>query len=120
MRTEHPGLLGTDPDGAEAGPNVLRGVSAASAKIMEEFLREGKLNPSVDPTQKGFIRVFAAWIIEDDHAWSTGEEPGLKRLFEYMQSHFLLPSDTTVRNTLYKIYAEMYETVKAELRVSEI
>ncbi|KAJ7453226.1 hypothetical protein FB451DRAFT_1373925 [Mycena latifolia] len=43
-----------------------RGISAASAKIMEDFLREGKLNPAVNPTQKGFLTVFSAWILEAD------------------------------------------------------
>ncbi|KAJ6505630.1 hypothetical protein DFH09DRAFT_828701, partial [Mycena vulgaris] len=72
-----------------------RGVTPASAKIMEEFLREGKLNPAIKPTQKGFLTVFAAWILEDDLPFTTGETGGIQRLFKYMQSKFLLPSDTT-------------------------
>ncbi|KAJ7150500.1 hypothetical protein C8R43DRAFT_887357, partial [Mycena crocata] len=110
VRLEHAQLEIPDSE-----PGMTRGVSAASAKIMEGFLREGKLNPAVNPTQKGFNKVFAAWIIEDDHPFTTGETGGIARLFRYMQSRFTLPSDTTVRNTLAKIYAEMFENLKTEL-----
>jgi hypothetical protein len=40
--------------------SLPKGVTAASAKIMEGFLKEGALNPEIVPTQKGFLRVFAA------------------------------------------------------------
>ncbi|KAJ7876318.1 hypothetical protein B0H14DRAFT_2252522, partial [Mycena olivaceomarginata] len=81
-------------------PGFTREISEASAKIMENYLREGRLNPALNPTQIGFNRVFAAWIIEDDLAFTTGESPGIQRLFDYTGSRFGLPSDTTVRNTL--------------------
>ncbi|KAJ7789136.1 hypothetical protein B0H14DRAFT_3503384 [Mycena olivaceomarginata] len=48
-------------------------ISAASAKIMEEFLKEGKLNPEVRRTQAGFLKVFSAWLLEDDLSFTTGE-----------------------------------------------
>ncbi|KAF8130004.1 hypothetical protein K438DRAFT_1494987, partial [Mycena galopus ATCC 62051] len=78
-----------------AEPGMTREVSVATAKIMEDFLREGKLNPAINPNQKGFNKVFAAWIIEDNHPFTTGETVGINRLFKYMQSRFLLPTDTT-------------------------
>ncbi len=63
---------------------------------MEDFLKEDTLNPALEPTQKGFYSVFALWILEDDLPFMTGETSGIKRLFKYLQSHFMLPSDTTV------------------------
>lgn len=84
---------------------------------MDDFLREGELHPEHIPNQKGFLKVFAAWIIEDDLAFATGETPGIHRLFEYMKSRFVLPTDTTVRNTLFKIFQELYDKVKNELKV---
>ncbi|KAJ6614974.1 hypothetical protein B0H10DRAFT_1712066, partial [Mycena sp. CBHHK59/15] len=58
---------------------------------------------------------FSAWIIEDDLLFSTGETVGINRLFRFMHSRYELPSDTTVRNTLAKMYTEMYDTLKSEL-----
>ncbi|KAJ7879782.1 hypothetical protein B0H14DRAFT_3434881 [Mycena olivaceomarginata] len=96
----------------------IRGVSAASAKIMADFLREGQLNPAVNPTQKGFAKVIAAWILEDDLPFTTGETGGIRRLFKYIQSNFVLPSNATVRNTLARIFVEMFEKLKADLKIS--
>jgi hypothetical protein len=86
---------------------------------MEEFLLNGKLNPKLDPTRKGFLQLFAAWILEQDLPFTTGETPGLKVLFEYLQIKFVLPSDTTVRNTLTHIFATLHATVVEELAVIE-
>lgn len=33
---------------------------------MEGFLKDGKLNPAIERTQKGFYSVFASWILEDN------------------------------------------------------
>ncbi|KAJ7691056.1 hypothetical protein B0H14DRAFT_2251304, partial [Mycena olivaceomarginata] len=97
VRTKH----GDDTEIPSSEPGFTCEISEASAKIMEKnYLREGKLNPALNPTQIGFNRVFAAWIIEDDLAFTTGESPGIQRLFDYIGSRFGLPSDTTVRNTL--------------------
>ncbi|KAJ6625138.1 hypothetical protein B0H10DRAFT_2212148 [Mycena sp. CBHHK59/15] len=101
------------PDDVE--PGVTRGISAASAKIMEDFLVEGKLNPTINTTQKNFYKIFSAWIIEDDLLFSTGETVGINRLFRFMHSRYELPSDTTVHNTLAKMYTEMYDTLISEL-----
>lgn len=81
-------------------------------------LFEGRhLNPAIEPTQKGFYRVFAVWILEDDLAFTTGETPGIQHLYTYMKTWFPLPLDTTVCNTLGKIFAEMYKQVSEELQV---
>lgn len=98
-------------------PGLTHGISASSSKIMDDFLREGQLNPAIKPTQKGFYKVFAAWVLEDDLPFTTGETGGIHRLFSYMQSKFMLPSDTTVRSTLARIFIEMFEVVQAELKV---
>ncbi|KAJ7451915.1 hypothetical protein FB451DRAFT_949167, partial [Mycena latifolia] len=62
-----------------------------------------------------FLKIFAAWIIEDDLAFSTGETEGIQRLFHFLRTRYLLPSDTTVRNTLAQMYIDMYDLLKAEL-----
>jgi hypothetical protein len=118
MRDKHPNV-GSEPpvDNGIGATGMSRGVSAASAKIMEDFLKDGVLNPALVPTQKGFHRVFAAWILEDDLAFTTGETNGIHRLFRYMQSRFTLPSDTTVRNTLHTIFSDLYDLMRKEISV---
>jgi hypothetical protein len=91
--------------------------TAASAKLMESFLAEGKLNPKIDPTKKGFLAHFAAWILEDNLPFTTGETPGIKRLFKYLQVKFQLPTDTSVRNELYRIYTHLHRVIVEELSV---
>ncbi|KAJ7758326.1 hypothetical protein B0H16DRAFT_1225729, partial [Mycena metata] len=88
-------------DAASGNP---RKISASSAKIMGDFLAEGKLNPVINSTQGNFLKIFAAWIIEDDLAFTTGETEGIKRLFAFLQTCYMLPSDTTV---LYLIAAAL-------------
>jgi hypothetical protein len=85
---------------------------------MENMLLEGKLNPKIESTQKGFLKVFAAWLLEEDLPFTTGEAPGLKRLFHYLDIKYQLPSDTTVRNQLAHIFASLHSTVVEELSVS--
>ncbi|KAF8144648.1 hypothetical protein K438DRAFT_1858102, partial [Mycena galopus ATCC 62051] len=82
---------------------------------MEDFLLDGKLNPIINSTQGNFLKIFSAWIIEDDLAFTTGETEGINRLFQFLRTRFLLPSDTTVRNTLATMYADMYKFLKSEL-----
>ncbi|KAJ7019085.1 hypothetical protein C8F04DRAFT_976168, partial [Mycena alexandri] len=102
------------PPPADA-PGQTRNPSASAARLMGDWLEEGKLNPIINTTQSNFLKVFAAWIIEDDLAFTTGETDGIQRLFTFMQTRYLLPSDTTVRNTLSKMYIDMYNLVKSEL-----
>ncbi|KAJ7307880.1 hypothetical protein DFH08DRAFT_636630, partial [Mycena albidolilacea] len=82
---------------SDVQPGETRGVSASSAKIMADFLVEGKINPAINSTQKNFLKVFTAWIIEDDLPFTTGETPGIQRLFAFLQTRYGLPSDTALR-----------------------
>ncbi|KAJ7898191.1 hypothetical protein B0H14DRAFT_240027, partial [Mycena olivaceomarginata] len=111
LKQHHDGV----PVPSDVRPGETRGMSASSAKIMADFLVDGKLNPAINSTQGNFYKIFAAWIIEDDLAFTTGETPGIERLFAFMRARFLLPSDTTVRNTLASMFGEMYEVVKSDL-----
>ncbi|KAF4611808.1 hypothetical protein D9613_004630 [Agrocybe pediades] len=79
-----------------------------SVKLMEGFLKEGALNPSIEPTQTGFQRLFAAWILDESLPWTTGESPTLASLFEYLRVTYTLPTDTTVRKELARIFAELH------------
>jgi hypothetical protein len=68
--------------------------------------------------KKGFLKHFAAWLIEEDLPFTMGESYGIKQLFKYLDVTFQLPSDATVRNALAKIYIELYGKVVHELSVS--
>jgi hypothetical protein len=84
---------------------------------MEAYLLEGKLNPKIEPTRAGFLKLFAGWLLEEDLPFTTGEAPGLKRLFAYLDVKYQLPSDTTVRKTLAHVFASLHATVVEELSV---
>ena len=130
VRTDHPekykaGMRGEDirtgpskTTSGEGSHSTTQSTTLASARLMEGFLREGVLNPAVVPTQKGFQRIFAAWILEDDLPFTTGESPALARLFEYLKVNMVLPSDKTVRNTLARIFVDLHGAVVRELTVS--
>ena len=68
--------------------------------------------------KRGFLWHFGTWLIEEDLPFTTGESHGIKRLFKYLDISFQLPSDTTVRNALVKIYLELHAEVVQELSVS--
>ena len=97
---------------------INQGYTAASAKLMKDLLAKGQLNPKKFPTKKGFLKYFAAWLLEDDLPFTMGETPGIRRLFKYLEVTYQLPSDTTVRNALAKIYIELHGQVIHELSVS--
>ncbi|KAJ3851045.1 hypothetical protein EV368DRAFT_83909 [Lentinula lateritia] len=78
-----------------------------SADLMRNYLKDGELNPEALTTERGFLRLFAAWILDEYLPWTTGEAPSLRLLFKYLKVHYMLPSDTTVRNQLTKIFAEL-------------
>ncbi|KAI0060903.1 hypothetical protein BV25DRAFT_1806709, partial [Artomyces pyxidatus] len=80
---------------------IKTGYSLASAELMKGYLEEGALNPALEPTKRGFLRIFAAWLIEEDLPFTTGEAPGLDRLFKYLRIRFELPSDTAVSVILH-------------------
>lgn len=42
------------------GSKSTHGFNLANSKIMQDFLKDGSLNPKKDPTQRGFLRLFAA------------------------------------------------------------
>jgi len=89
-----------------------------SAALMAQYLKKGELNPAVTATQSGFLRLFSAWILDESLPWTTGEAPSLQLLFKYLKINFSLPSDTTVRNQLAKIFAELHGKVVREFSVS--
>ncbi len=92
----------------------------SSRKLMEDYLRQGELNPAIEPTTKGFRRLFAAWILDESLPWTTGEAPSLQLLFQYLKVKFVLPVDTSVRNELANIFAELHGKVVREFAVSYI
>lgn len=85
---------------------------------MEEYLKQGELNPAVVATQSGFLRLFAAWILDESLPWTTGEAPSLQLLFKYLKIQFHLPTDTTVKNQLAHIFSELHGKVVREFSVS--
>ncbi|KAJ7933498.1 hypothetical protein B0H13DRAFT_1502257, partial [Mycena leptocephala] len=92
LRDHHRGV----PPPSDVAPGEIRDVSASAAKLMDDFLVEGKLNPVINSTQGNFLKIFAAWIIEEDLPFTTGETPGIERLFAFLRTRYLLPSDTSV------------------------
>ncbi|SJL11862.1 uncharacterized protein ARMOST_15273 [Armillaria ostoyae] len=100
-------------------PNTGTVTSAATsdgAKIMEEFLRNGELNATHEPTQEGFNKVFAAWCLQMNLPFTLGESEGADRVFRYIKSRFSLPSDMTIRNKLERIHNDLSAHVKEEIR----
>lgn len=85
---------------------------------MKQYLKKGEVNPHLEPTQTGFRRLFAAWILDESLPWTTGEAPTLEALFKYLKVNFALPSDTSVRNELAKIFAELHGKIVKEFAVS--
>jgi hypothetical protein len=88
-----------------------------SVYMMEAYLKEGELNPEIVSTYKGFLRIFAAWIFDESLPWTTGEAPTLQMLFKYLKVTYPLPSDTTVRNQLAQIFAELHGKIVLEFSV---
>ncbi|KAK0430962.1 hypothetical protein EV421DRAFT_1720940 [Armillaria borealis] len=91
-------------------------LSQEDARIMERFLKRGAENPTHEPTQEGFYRYFAAWCLEENLAFTLGESAGAQRLFNYIKLKFKLPTDTTVRNKLDKIYDDLHDHVVQEIK----
>lgn len=104
---------GQDPDGHGVKPSDFN--LKESAKMFNEWVTSGPNR--VIATQSGFNRLFAAWILDEDLPWVTGESPMLAELFRYLNVNFKLPSDTTVRNQLAHIFAELHGKVVRELAV---
>ncbi|KAF8234797.1 hypothetical protein L208DRAFT_1260052 [Tricholoma matsutake] len=51
---------------------------------MAAYLKAGELNPDLIPTQKGFLRLFSVWILDESFPWTSGEAPSLALLFKYL------------------------------------
>lgn len=88
-----------------------------SSAMMADWLKGGELNPEVAVTQKGFLRMFSAWILDESLPWTTGEAPTLRMLFHYLGCQYQLPSDTTVCNQLAKLFIELHGKVVREFAV---
>ena len=97
-----PGLTTTPPD---------HGYTPASVKIMEDFMLEGKLNPEIKPTCTGFLNIFAAWLLEKDLLFTTGESQGIKWLFEYLQVKYQLSSDNSHIHCLPHVVNIVVQTI---------
>ncbi|CAA7264624.1 unnamed protein product [Cyclocybe aegerita] len=85
-----------------------------SADMIGEYIKEGEKNPQVILTQKGFLHLFSAWILDESLPWTTGESPSLAALFKYLKITFNLPSDTTVHNQLAHIFHDLHTKVVHE------
>jgi hypothetical protein len=86
LKRDHNGV----PVPADVRPSEVREIGTASAKIMEDFLLEGKLNSAINTTQKNFLKIFTAWIIEDDLAFTTGETDGMNYWSPFIRSFELI------------------------------
>ena len=105
-------------EGKDHGPTSEEQMNVKrSAEMMAAYLKEGELNPEVITTQKGFLRIFAAWILDESLPWTAGEAPTLQMLFKYLKISYQLPSDTTVRNQLACIFKELHGKVVREFTV---
>ena len=74
-----------------------------STKIIENFLKDGAINPALNRTQKGFYSVFASWILEDDLPFTTGETSGIKILFKYLILDANDSNDDVSNNGLFQV-----------------
>ena len=80
---------------------------------MADFLKDSPPNPAIVPSQKGFLRIFALWILDKDLPWMTGQAPLLNEL----SVNYQLPSDTTIRNELARIFVDLDGKVVREILV---
>ncbi len=109
VRTCHPRSSPPDTNRVETSSN--------STEIMENFLKRGEENPTHEPTQEGFNKVFTAWCLEMNIPFSAGESEGADRLFCYIKSRFSLPSDTMVCKKLELIHSDLRAHVLQEIKV---
>ena len=59
-------------------------------------------------------------IIEDDHAYSLGEKPGMKKVFTYLLPHGIsAPSHQTVQHDLDVLWEKLDERLNKELQVHD-
>jgi hypothetical protein len=108
--------LSGDGDGGDDGI-AWHKLDERMSKFLRDWLDRAKDNPEVRATQKGFLRIFVAWILEENLPWTTGEAPMLAALFRYIEAKYKLPSDTTVRNELKALYTELFNKLVLEISV---
>lgn len=101
----------------ETSRPVDRGYNRASRDLMLDMLAEGALNPKSNPTQNGLNRVFAAWLISENLPFTIGESDSILRLFRYINCKLELPSDTAVRNQVWRIFSELHAAAVREFAV---
>ncbi|TDL22028.1 hypothetical protein BD410DRAFT_695514, partial [Rickenella mellea] len=93
FKEKHQNIIsGEDGSQAVASNPSSHGYTAASARLMAEYMLEGILNPQVIPTQRGFVRLITAWILEEDLPFTTAQMGGFARLLKYLSVHFILPT----------------------------
>jgi hypothetical protein len=109
----------TGPDRKEL-PNSARLNIKQSADFMAAYLKAGEPNPDLILMQKGFLRLFSVWILDESLPWTSGEAPSLALLFRYLKVRFYLPSDATACNQLAKIFAELHGKVVREFTVRSL
>ena len=66
-------IAGSDNNNYDGNTFADNGLGPGSSKPLEDFARHGFLNPAREATQEGFYRLFAAWLLDDDLPWTTGE-----------------------------------------------
>jgi hypothetical protein len=88
------------------------------SKFLQDWLARAKDNHEVRATQRGLLRIFVAWILEENLPGTTGEVPMLRALFRYIDANYQLPSDTKVRTQLFELYEELLNKLVLELSVS--
>lgn len=93
------------------------GYGPAEQKMFADFI-EACQEETMVHTQSGFYMAFAAWVVEDNLPWSTGMKSGIQRIWRYLKNKWKLPSDTTVRNYVQRLFDLLVEVLVKEIMVS--
>ncbi|OCH90836.1 hypothetical protein OBBRIDRAFT_710617, partial [Obba rivulosa] len=67
---------------------------------------------------KGLLILFTVWCVEENLPFTMGESLGLVRLFRYLKTNKMLPTDTTVYNILAEIVILMHNQLVKDLAIS--
>jgi NAD(P)H-flavin reductase len=91
----------------------------AQRGLMDGFIARGLQNPvKSQVTSQGFREHLVKGIIEDDHAYSLGEKPGMKKVFAYLLPRGIsAPSHQTVRRDLDVLWEKLNIRLTRELKV---
>ncbi|KZS90553.1 hypothetical protein SISNIDRAFT_388083, partial [Sistotremastrum niveocremeum HHB9708] len=63
---------------------------------------------AVSKDERGFYRMFVAWLVSEDTPFTAGEAPTLRALFKWLEVNYQLPSGTTARSQLARLYADLH------------